>query len=88
MNELNNPGSELPAYVRFQIQDDPVCRLRADLRQHKDKCFRSHFEKELEKPRRMMQKVYGKDQPKIDGTNYYEMKYFLTDKQRAEVQVP
>lgn len=36
----------------------------------------------------MMQTVFGNRKATVDGTDYFEMKYFLTQKQRQEVQNP
>ena len=79
-DELNDPEAKVPAYVRFQKQDTENCILRDDIKMAKENHFRVNYGKELEKPKHLMEQV-DNDEEQIDGTSFFEMKYFLTGKQ-------
>jgi len=58
LNELNDPSTtQLPAYVRFQQQDRSNCLLRDDLKKLKSDHFKQLYDRELKKPKTMMQDV-------------------------------
>ena len=78
-DELNDPDAKVPAYVRFQKQDTDNCILRDDIKLAKENHFRVNYGKELGRPKHLMEQV--EDEQQIDGTSFFEMKYFLTGKQ-------
>ena len=45
LKDLNNPNSPIPAYIRFQNNDQ--CFLREDLKKIKEKHFRKNYERQL-----------------------------------------
>lgn len=57
MKELNDSDSVVPAYYRFQKQDYDSCPLRDDLKSIKASHFRLKYHDELDKPKRIMNKV-------------------------------
>ena len=46
----------------------------------KENHFRVNYGKELERPKHLMEQLEN-DEQQIDGTSFFEMKYFLTGKQ-------
>ena len=82
-NELNSFDANIPAYVRFQRQDQENCSLRDDLKTVKERHFRVNYQKELAKPKLMMKKVEAEGHYS-DGTTYFETKFYLTEKQRQD----
>lgn len=68
MSELNDAESNVPAYVRFQSQDQ--CMLREDLKKLKAEHFRKSYEKHLALPKEAMEDVHFKGDP-LDAQRYY-----------------
>ena len=80
MSELNDAESNVPAYVRFQSQDQ--CLLREDLKKLKAEHFRKSYEKHLALPKEAMEDVHFKGDP-LDAQKYYQLKYFLNEEQKS-----
>jgi hypothetical protein len=62
--------------MRFQEQDED-CLLREDLREVKAEHFRINYSNELQKSKELFKSVKF-DKKNLDGTSYFELKYFLT----------
>lgn len=83
MKELNDSHCPIPAYSRFQ--SPAACALRSDLKQMKRDHFKMIYNKELSKPKMLMQNVIKSRLENVDSSTYFEMKYFLTQQQRDQV---
>lgn len=83
MKELNDSHCAVPAYQRFQNASQ--CTLRNDLKQIKREHFKMQYNKELSKPKILMQNVINSKVNKVNSSSYFEMKYFLTNIQREAV---
>ena len=75
IKELNESASKIPAYIRFQKENE--CVLRDDIKNIKQEAFKSQYNKQLSSPKDWMQQVEFSNK-KLNGTGFYEMKYFLT----------
>jgi hypothetical protein len=85
MKELNDSHSPIPAYVRFQSQQPSRCLLREDLKQVKKDHFKINYNRELQRPKHMMQTIISKKLDRVDSNAFFELKYFLTDAHKDKV---
>ena len=60
--------------------------MRADLKELKQKYLQINYKKQVEEPKNMLKDKdrTSKDRKFTDGRSYYELKYFLTQKQEKE----
>jgi hypothetical protein len=82
LNELNDSSSVIPAYVRFQEEDQ--CYLRDDLKDLKAEHFKKNYHKHLVLPRHYLEKVqlHGEN---VDANKYFQLKYFLSEKDKLDI---
>lgn len=83
LKELNDSHAAIPAYYRFQNQDPTACLLRNDLKDLKAKHFQMIYNRELYKPKHTMADIEYKNKG-VSGTNFFELKYFLSEKLKQE----
>jgi len=70
LNELNDASAPIPAYMRFQRQDQDACFLRDDLKKLKADYFKGNYEKELNVPASHLEDVHFKG-GNLDGLKYF-----------------
>lgn len=81
LNELNDSNSAIPAYARFQ--DEQQCLLRNDLKKLKAEHFKRNYKNHLEIPKHNLSLINhaGHD---LDANKYFQLKYFLSEKDKLE----
>lgn len=76
LTELDDSQSAVPAYLRFQDQNQNV--LRQDLRQIKETYFRKSYDFNLKKHLQDLDNVQFRG-AKLDSNKFFDIKYFLTE---------
>ena len=90
---LNDKNSNIPAYMVFQSQDPDNCYLREDLKEVKALSFRENYSKELQRPKSLLKEVDNEIEKveeieikDVDGTTFFETKYFMNEKMIEEYE--
>ena len=80
-DELNDATSNVPAYVRFQNNENSF--LRQDLKKLKADHFKKNYAKHLNLPAEDLVSTQF-EHKNLDANKYFQLKYFLTENQKQE----